>query len=64
MARSKYKTMPAKGLTILTWAQVETLDRLIAEVCKTGKGEVTISIERGLPRRFSLRRELAVEPSA
>lgn len=41
---------PAKGLRILTWPQVEQIDRCISEVCESGQGEVVIVIKRNLPR--------------
>lgn len=60
---TRSRVPPAKGLQILTWAQVEALDRYIHEVCEAGRGEVVVTIERGLPRFVSPRPHLKLEPA-
>ncbi len=47
MDNNKHRRVPpAKGLRILTWVQVETLDQHIAQVCEAKRGEVVITVER------------------
>lgn len=48
---------PARGLKKLTWAQVEAIDKIIAELCRltgdnNGDAEMTVEIKRGALRRI------------
>ena len=61
--RERRKVPPAKGLSVLTWSEIEQIDRHVNEVCVAGYGTVKISIEKGLPRFISKTQSEVIKPA-
>jgi hypothetical protein len=61
--RKRDRVLPAEGLKLLTWFQVETIDDLLAKVCEEGEGELRIIVKRGLPRIVQPQPKIELRPT-